>query len=275
MIGDITLGQYFPGDSFIHNIDPRVKLVISMLLIVSIFVTSSLIGFAILTVTVFAIIFISKISVSVIFKGLKPLIYVLVFTTLIQIFLSRQGELLFAFGFIKIHLGGIFDAIRMILRIVLLITSTSVLLSYTTSPRVLTDGIEGILSPLAKIGVSKVHDFAMMMSIALRFIPTLTEETEKIMAAQKARGTDFSNGSLLKRAKALLPIFIPLLFSSIRRADELAVAMLCRCYKNGENRTRLHELKMKVSDVFLLIFSVLFTVGMVVLSKFSPDFLPI
>ncbi len=275
MIGDITLGQYFPGNSFIHNIDPRVKLVISMLLIVSIFVTSSLIGFAILTVTVFAIIFISKISVSVIFKGLKPLIYVLVFTTLIQIFLSRQGELLFAFGFIKIHLGGIFDAIRMILRIVLLITSTSVLLSYTTSPRVLTDGIEGILSPLAKIGVSKVHDFAMMMSIALRFIPTLTEETEKIMAAQKARGTDFSNGSLLKRAKALLPIFIPLLFSSIRRADELAVAMLCRCYKNGENRTRLHELKMKVSDVFLLIFSVLFTVGMVVLSKFSPDFLPI
>ncbi len=274
MIGDITLGQYFPGESVIHKIDPRVKLLMSVLMIVAIFATSSFTGFAILILTVFLLILVSKISFTVVFKGLKPLIFVLVFTTVIQIFLSRQGRLLWEFWIIKIYTGGIYDAVRMVLRILLLISSTSVLLSYTTSPRVLTDGIEGLLSPLSKLGVKKVHDFAMMMSIALRFIPTLTEETEKIMAAQKARGTDFSSGSIIKRAKAMLPIFIPLLFSSIRRADELAVAMLCRCYKSGTGRTRLHVLKMKGSDVFFLIFSILFTAGMIVLSIKKPDFLP-
>ncbi len=274
MISDITLGQYFPGNSVIHRIDPRIKILTSMLLIVSIFVTSSFVGFAILTAVVLLIIIASKISVCVVFKGLKPLIYVLVFTTLIQIFLSTNGKLIFSYGFIKIYSGGIFDAVRMILRIVLLISSTGVLLSYTTSPRVLTDGIEGLLSPLSKLGVTKVHDFAMMMSIALRFIPTLTEETEKIMAAQKARGTDFSSGNLIKRAKAMLPIFIPLLFSAIRRADELAVAMLCRCYKSGEGRTRLHELKIKGSDICFMLSAVIFTAGMIALSILKPSFLP-
>ncbi len=273
MIGDITLGQYFPGNSPIHNIDPRVKIIIAMLMIVSIFVTSSFIGFALLALISFLIILISKISFTVVFKGLKPLIYVLLFTMCIQVFLSRQGELLFSYGIIKIYTGGVFDAARMVLRIVLLISLTSVLLSYTTSPRVLTDGIEGLLSPLSKLGVKKVHDFAMMMSIALRFIPTLTEETEKIMAAQKARGTDFENGSIIKRAKALLPIFIPLLFSSIRRADELAVAMLCRCYRSGDGRSRLHILKIKASDIGFLILAILITSGMITLNYLPIPFL--
>lgn len=266
MLRDITLGQYFPGSSPIHKIDARVKIILSFLFIASIFSASTVVGMIAVFVAVLFVVLLSKISLSIIFKGLKPLIFIMLFTLVIQIFLTRTGELWFEWYIIKIYSDGIYNSIKTAVRIVLLISSTSVLLSYTTSPIMLTDGIEGLLKPLAKMGVTKVHDFAMMMSIALRFIPTLIEESEKIMAAQKARGTDFSQGGLIKRAKALLPIFIPLLFSSIRRAEELSVAMICRCYRGGEGRTKLNEPKMRASDCIWLILFILFTAAVIALN---------
>lgn len=266
MIKDITLGQYFPGSSPVHKMDARVKISASLLLIAAIFFSNGLIATALVICAIFTLILLSKISLGVIFKGLKPLIFIMLFTVVIQILLTRTGELWLEWYFIKIYSDGIYNSVKMIIRITLLISATSVLLSYTTSPIMLTDGIEGLLKPLSKLGVKKVHDFAMMMSIALRFIPTLIEESEKIMASQKARGTDFSQGSLLKRAKALLPIFIPLLFSSIRRAEELSVAMICRCYRGGEGRTKLNEPKMRACDWVWLALFILFTALIVALN---------
>lgn len=266
MLRDITLGQYFPGSSPIHKIDSRIKIILSLLFIAAIFSASTVVGMVAVFIAVLFIVLLSKISLSIIFKGLKPLIFIMLFTLVIQIFLTRTGELWFEWYIIKIYSDGIYNSIKTAVRIVLLISSTSVLLSYTTSPIMLTDGIEGLLKPLAKMGVTKVHDFAMMMSIALRFIPTLIEESEKIMAAQKARGTDFSQGGLIKRAKALLPIFIPLLFSSIRRAEELSVAMICRCYRGGEGRTKLNEPRMRASDWIWLILFILFTAAVIALN---------
>lgn len=258
MISDITLGQFFPGYSPLHRLDPRTKILVALSFIVGVFVANNLIAFLLLTLVTLFLIQISRISFRVILKGIKPVIIILIFTAILNIFLtSGTGEPLVAFAFIKIYKEGIIRAVFMALRVILLIVGTSVLLTYTTSPIALTDGIESLLSPLKKIKVP-VHVFAMMMSIALRFIPTLIEETEKIMNAQKSRGADFSSGNLVKRAKALIPILVPLFVSSFKRAEELATAMECRCYRGDNNRTKYVKLTYRARDfVAMLLFALL------------------
>ena len=272
MISDITLGQFFPGNSFIHRLDPRTKIVLTVLFIVSVFVVNSPLGFLLVFLAVASLICLSGISFKVILKGVKPIIYVLIFTALINIFMTKaESEPLVDFYFIEIYKEGIIRAVFMALRVILLIVGTSVLLTYTTSPISLTDGIESLLSPLKKIGVP-VHVFAMMMTIALRFIPTLIEETEKIMNAQKSRGADFSSGTLVKRAKALIPIIIPLFVSSFKRADELAVAMECRCYRGDKNRTKLVKLEYKGIDLIWFLLGTLFVGAIIALTVLSNCF---
>ncbi len=265
MISDITLGQYFPGDSCIHKLDPRTKIILTVLFIVSVFLVNTPIGFLVILASVISLILLSKISIKVILKGVKPIVYVLIFTALINIFMTKgESQPLVDFYFIEIYKEGIIRAVFMALRVILLIIGTSVLLTYTTSPISLTDGIESLLSPLKKIKIP-VHVFAMMMTIALRFIPTLIEETEKIMNAQKSRGADFSSGSLIKRAKALIPIIIPLFVSSFKRADELAVAMECRCYRGDKNRTKLVKLEFCGRDYAWFGISLVFLAAVIAL----------
>lgn len=272
MISDITLGQYFPGKSVIHRLDPRTKILLTVLYIVAVFLANTPIVFLLLAVSVFLTILISKISLRVILRGIRPIIYVLIITALINVLMTKgNSEPLVSFWVIKIYKEGIVRAVFMALRVILLIVGTSVLLTYTTSPISLTDGIEKLLAPLKKIGIP-VHVFAMMMTIALRFIPTLVEETEKIMNAQKSRGADFSTGSLIKRAKALVPILIPLFVSAFKRADELAVAMECRCYRGDKNRTKLVKLTYKGIDFLWFGFGLLF-LGVVIMLKIAPDYL--
>ena len=264
MIRDITLGQYFPGNSLIHRIDARAKIIITLILIVAVFAASSGIAFAFLFLLSLIIFIMSGISFKTLVKGLKPIVFILIFTTIFQIFFTRTGNLLFEWYFIKIYSNGIIFAVKMFIRIIVLITTTSVMLSYTTSPIVLTDGIEGLMLPLAKLGVP-VHDFALVMSIALRFIPTLLEETEKIMSAQKARGTDFSTGSLMKRARALLAVFVPLLASAVRHAFELADAMI----RGGKGRTKLNKMKFRFSDFIWLTLAAAALAGVFVLNTYT------
>ena len=240
MLKDITLGQYFPGTSPLHRMDPRTKLLMLVLFIVTIFICGSLIPFALCAAGLFLAIRLSRIPFKMIRKALKPIVIIVVFTGLLNI-LYTPGDVLVSFWIFRITREGIATAAVMITRILLLVASTA-LLTYTTSPMALTDGLENLLSPLKKLKVP-VHEFAMMMSIALRFIPTLIEETDKIMSAQKARGADFESGNLIQRAKALVPVLVPLFISAFRRADELACAMECRLYRGGGNRTRLHTLK--------------------------------
>ena len=266
MISDITLGQFFPGDSIIHKLDPRTKIILTVLFIVTVFLTSNPISFLVLTLFTLLLIFLSRISLAVILKGIKPIIYVLIFTAIINVFMTDgEGEPLVSFWVIEIYGNGIIRAVFMAVRVILLIVGTSTLLTYTTSPIALTDGIESLLSPLKVIGVP-VHLFAMMMTIALRFIPTLVEETEKIMNAQKSRGADFTSGSLIKRAKALIPIIIPLFVSSFKRAEELATAMECRCYRGDKNRTKLVKLSMKGRDFLWLLITLLFSTAIILLN---------
>lgn len=275
MISDITLGQFFPGDSALHRLDPRTKILLTIVFIVSVFLVNTPLGFLILLASVISLILASGISMKVILKGIKPIIFVLIFTAIINVFLTKgESEPLVDFLFIKIYKEGIFRAIFMSLRVILLIVGTSVMLTYTTSPISLTDGIESLLSPLKKIGVP-VHVFAMMMTIALRFIPTLIEETEKIMNAQKSRGADFSSGSIVKRAKALIPIIIPLFVSSFKRADELAVAMECRCYRGDKNRTKLVKLTYRKLDVLWFIIGTLFLAAVISLMIVPPHIAPL
>jgi energy-coupling factor transport system permease protein len=248
MISDITLGQFFPGNSVLHRLDPRTKIILSVLFIVGVFLVNNPVAFVLLASSTMLMVAVSGISFSVIFKGVKPIIYVLIFTALINIFMTGgDGEPLLAFWIIKIYKEGIIRAVYMTVRVVFLIIGTSMLLTYTTSPIALTDALESLLSPLKKIKVP-VHTFAMMMTIALRFIPTLIEETEKIMNAQKSRGADFTSGGLYKRAKALIPLLVPLIVSSFKRAEELATAMECRCYRGDKNRTRLVKLEYRRLD---------------------------
>ena len=270
MIRDITLGQYFPGTSPIHKIDARAKIIMTLLLIIAVFVASSGLSFALLFVVSAVIFLMSGISAKTLAKGLKPIVFILIFTTLFQIFFTRTGTLLCEWWIIKIYSNGIIYAIKMFVRILVLITTTSVLLSYTTSPIVMTDGIEGLMTPLSKIGVP-VHDFALVMSIALRFIPTLLEETEKIMSAQKARGTEFSTGSLMKRARALLAVFVPLLASAVRHAFELADAMICRGYRGGKGRTKLNKMKFKFTDFIWLLLAGGVLAGVILLNTVPID----
>ncbi len=258
MISDITLGQFFPGRSVIHRLDPRTKIILATLFIVSVFVANNPVSFLFLTVFTVIMILLSKISLKVIIKGVKPIIFIVIFTALINIFLTKgEGAPLFSFWVIEIYTEGIARALMMAFRVILLIVGTSILLTYTTSPISLTDGLESLLSPLKVIKVP-VHTFAMMMSIALRFIPTLVEETEKIMNAQKSRGADFTSGSLVQRGKALIPILVPLFVSSFKRAEELATAMECRCYRGDNNRTKLVKLEYKGIDVvFMILFALI------------------
>jgi len=246
MLKDITLGQYFPGNSIIHRLDPRTKLIMLIVYIVALFAAKGWVAYGVLFAGLVWVIKISTIPVKSIVKGMKPLVMILIFTGLLNLFFTQEGALLVDFWIIKIYSGGLSRAAMMVIRILMLITCTF-LLTYTTSPIALTDGLEALMNPLKKIGVP-VHELSMMMCIALRFIPTLIEETDKIMCAQKARGADFENGSLMDRAKALIPILVPLFISAFRRADELATAMECRCYQGGEGRTKMKLLRYHRED---------------------------
>ena len=246
MLKDITLGQYFPGNSIIHRLDPRTKLIMLVVYIVALFMAKGWVAYGVLFAGLLWVIKISTIPPKSIVKGMKPLVLILVFTGLLNLFFTQEGKLLVDFWIIQIYSGGLSRAAMMVARILMLITCTF-LLTYTTSPIALTDGLEALMNPLKKVGVP-VHELSMMMCIALRFIPTLIEETDKIMCAQKALGADFENGSLIERAKALIPILVPLFISAFRRADELATAMECRCYQGGEGRTKMKLLRYHRED---------------------------
>ncbi len=254
MMRDITLGQYYPGDSWLHKTDPRIKLVCLPLYFIVLFVATNALSLCAVALFTLILCIISRINGKMLLKSLKPMAFILIFTAIINIFFVDSGNIIFEFYFIKIHDVGVYNAITVFIRLISLVAGTSVMLSYTTSPFDMSDAFERLLKPLTKIGV-KVHDFSMMMTIALRFIPTLAEETDKIISAQKARGADFENGSLIKRAKALVPIIVPLFVSAFRRADELAEAMECRCYNGGNGHTKLNTPHLKPADiVFLLMF---------------------
>ena len=246
MLKDITLGQYFPGNSIIHRLDPRTKLIMLVVYIVALFMAKGWVAYGVLFAALVWVIKISTIPPKSIVKGMKPLVMILIFTGVLNLFFTQEGKLLVDFWIIQIYSGGLSRAVMMVARILMLITCTF-LLTYTPSPIALTDGLEALMNPLKKIGVP-VHELSMMMCIALRFIPTLIEETDKIMCAQKARGADFENGSLIERAKALIPILVPLFISAFRRADELATAMECRCYQGGEGRTKMKLLRYHRED---------------------------
>ncbi len=256
MLKDITLGQYFPIDSVLHRLDPRFKIINTMLFIIMLFSGNHYLTLVIGAVFVVMAQMLSKVPLKMSWKSLKPLLPVLVFTAVLNLVFIDTGNTLWEWRFLKITEGGINTSIFMICRIILLIVGSS-LLTYTTSPILLTDAMESLMSPLKKINFP-VHEMAMMMSIALRFIPTLLEETDKIMSAQKARGAMLDNGKLMERVKAMVPILVPLFVSAFRRAEELATAMECRCYRGGEGRTRLRQLKAAKRDYISLIICLLF-----------------
>ena len=269
MRSDITFGQYVEGDSIIHRLDPRVKILIAILYIVVIFLAKSVSAFALLTAAAMIFVCMTGIPPRLIFRAMRPLVFIIVFTAVINLFFMQGEHLIFQLGFIHIYREGVINAALIVLRILLLIVATSVFMTYTTTPLALTDALEELLNPLKKLHVP-VHEFSMMMTIALRFIPTLIEETQKIINAQTARGADFSSGGLIKRGKALIPILIPLFISAFRRADELATAMECRCYTGGEGRTRMNTLKSAPKDWVFFSVIVLMGVGVVCLNRFFP-----
>ncbi|MDE7287973.1 MAG: energy-coupling factor transporter transmembrane protein EcfT [Oscillospiraceae bacterium] len=255
MLKDITIGQYFPGKSIVHKLDPRFKIIITGIFIAMLFSADSFIAMGVGIVFLIVSFLLSKIPLKLMLKSIKPIVPIIIFTSVLNIFFL-DGVVIFKLGFLKVTYEGLRTSAFMIIRIIALIMGSS-LLTYTTSPITLTDAIERLLSPLKKIKLP-VHELAMMMTIALRFIPTLIEETDKIMSAQKARGADMESGSLLQRAKALTPILIPLFVSAFRRAEELAVAMECRCYQGGDGRTRLRQLHSSGGDYFALGLSIVF-----------------
>lgn len=249
MLKDITIGQHYPTGSCIHKLDPRTKILATFSLIIGLFIINSFIPYVYIIAFIFGAVYLSKIPYKYIIKGLKPLRMIIMITFLINIFMT-QGESIFSIGPLNMTREGLYQAFFMAIRLMLLVMGTS-LLTLTTSPISLTDGIENLLNPFKKIGVP-AHELAMMMTIALRFIPTLLEETDKIMKAQMARGADFESGNIISRAKGLVPLLVPLFISAFRRADELAMAMEARCYRGGENRTRMKELKMEGRDLVSL-----------------------
>lgn len=261
MIRDITLGQYFPGNSVVHRLDPRYKIVITALFIAMLFIGDHVISLEVGAVFTLMAFLLSEIPVKMILKSLKPIIPILLFTSVFNIFLISGGIPVLEWKFIKITDAAIHTTVFMIVRIILLIAGTS-LLTYTTSPIALTDAIERLLSPLKKVKVP-VHDLAMMMTIALRFIPTLIEETDKIISAQKARGVDLEGGKIMDKVKAVVPIIIPLFVSAVRRAGELATAMECRCYRGGEGRTKMRQLKSGAADYVSIGISILFMASVI------------
>ncbi len=263
MLKDITLGQYFPGNSVIHRLDPRFKLVFTLLYFVMVFTAKTVGGYVTVFLLLAGTVACSRIPPKMILRGLRTILIFIVFTAVLNLFFTGGERLLFKWKFIEIYWEGVRYAVFMVLRIVLLIAGTS-MLTYTTSPIMLTDGIEQLLSPLKKVKFP-VHELAMMMTIALRFIPTLIEETHKIMSAQRARGADFESGNLLKRAKAMIPLLVPLFVSAFRRADELATAMECRCYRGGEGRTKYRIMKSGRIDWVALCLLLVLQAGVIAL----------
>lgn len=269
MMKDITLGQYFSGNSVLHRADPRAKLMFALVYIVVLFFAKSAASFGFALVFTVAMVVLSGIPFKIIVRSVKPLFFIILFTAVLNIFWTTGENLILEWKFIHIYSEGVIFAAFMAVRIILLVVGMSVSLTYTTTPIALTDGIEQLLNPLKKIKVP-VHDFAMMMTIAMRFIPTLVEETDKIIDAQKARGADFESGGLVKKAKALIPILIPLFVSAFKRADDLAVAMECRSYRGGEGRTKLKELRYSGYDIILLVFAVVFVLGIFLCNIYLP-----
>jgi len=267
VLRDVTLGQYFPGRSVFHRADPRAKILLGIAYIVAVFLCREPLSYLLLLVFTAALIAVSRIPVKTVLRSMRALIFIIIFTSIINIFWTRGEHLVFEWKFIHIYREGLTFAAFMIIRITCLLCGTSVVLSYTTSPIALTDGLEQLLSPLKKIKLP-VHEFSMMMTIALRFIPTLIEETDKIMNAQKARGADLSSGGLIRRAKALIPVLIPLFVSAFRRAEDLAVAMECRCYHGGEGRTRMNVLRFGAADLILFLAFAALIAGIVLINHF-------
>ncbi len=263
MIRDIPLGQYYPGNSYVHKLDPRVKIMATLLYIVSLFVVDDFLGFAVAFVGLAVVIAVSKVPLKFILRGLKPVFLIISFTFIINMFMIK-GEVLVSLGFLTITREGLRTAVFMAVRLVLLIIGSS-LLTLTTKPISLTDGIEALLSPFKKIGLP-AHELAMMMTIALRFIPTLLEETDKIMKAQQARGADFESGNIIRRAKALVPILVPLFISAFRIAQDLAMAMEARCYGGDIKRTRMNGMKLRSGDFVASAIFIVF-IGLIILER--------
>ena len=260
MLSDMTLGQYYPGDSFLHRMDPRAKILCTMIFIVAIFLANNPYSYLLVTAFTLGTISISGVPMKMVWKSIKPLWVILVFTMMIHI-LTTPGTEIFSWKFIHISEEGLRNGVIMTLRLVFLIAFSS-LLTYTTSPIVLTDGIEALLMPFRRFGVP-AHELAMMMTIALRFIPTLLEETDRIMKAQSSRGADFVNGNLWERAKNMVPLLVPLFISAFRRADDLATAMEARCYRGGEGRTKMHQLAYTSRDTYAFVATFLVTGALV------------
>lgn len=269
----IALGQFYPAKSPLHRLDPRIKVILAIVYIVASFLCKNIFSFALLLLSALALVLMSRIPMRVVLGSIKAIIFVMVFTAILNIFWTKGDEssLIFSWKFINIYVDGLYNALFIVVRIICMIVGSCMFLTYTTTPIQLTDGLESLLSPLKKIKVP-VHEFAMMMTIALRFIPTIIEETGKIMSAQKARGADFTNGSLIKRAKALIPVLIPLFISAFRRAGELATAMTCRCYRGGEGRTKLHALKLSWIDFVGSMIMLIFIAGIILINIFAPGY---
>lgn len=266
MLKDITLGQYFPGNSLAHRLDPRTKLILTVLYIVILFCAKGFVSYGVVALLLLTGVKVSGVAPRALVRGLKPILFIICFTAVLNLFYT-PGEALASFWIFTITKEGLVTAFFMVLRITMLIMGTF-LLTYTTSPIALTDGLETLLGPLKRLKVP-VHELSMIMSIALRFIPTLIQETDKIISAQKARGADFDSGNLIQKAKALIPILVPLFISSFRRAEELATAMECRCYHGDEGRTSLRQLSFHSRDVIFLIFSILICAAVCVLRYFG------
>lgn len=265
----IALGQYYPSNSILHRLDARIKVILAVLYIVCTFLCKDILSFAVLLLSAFLLILVSRIPLRIVLRGIRPLLFIMCFTAILNLFLTKgEGEPLWQLWRIAIYTDGIFNAVFMVVRIVVLVLGTSLFLTYTTTPIALTDGLESLLKPLRLLHLP-VHEFAMMMTIALRFIPLLSEETGKIMNAQKARGVDFSHGGLIRRAKALIPILIPLFVSAFRRAEELATAMECRCYRGGAGRTKMTIPHLHVRDVVAFLLMVGFGVSIFFLGRYS------
>mgnify|MGYP001772228215 CR=1 FL=1 len=267
MLKDITLGQYFPGTTVAHKLDPRTKILLVVLYIVALFCAKGVLSYALMALCLAVCVRISKVGIKQLVRGLKPVLFIIIFTGILNLFFTPGDRYLVEVGFLRISDTGLKNAVFMVLRVMMLIMGTF-LMTYTTSPISLTDGLERLLNGLKRFHVP-VHELAMMMSIALRFIPTLIEETDKIMSAQKARGADFESGNIIQKAKALIPILVPLFISAFRRADELATAMECRCYHGGEGRTKLHVLKYQRRDYIALTAGVLVVAAVLVLRHFG------
>ena len=263
----ISFGQYYPASSLLHKLDPRIKIILTILYIVCSFMCKNVISYALLLLSALILVAIGRVPLKIILKGLKGVLFILLFTAILNVFWTKgeADNLLFQWKFISIYVEGLYAALFIMIRISVLIIGTGMLLTYTTTPIALTNAIEDLLSPLKKLHVP-VHSFAMMMTIALRFIPTLSEEAERIMTAQKARGADFTSGGLVQRAKALIPVLIPLFVSAFNRAGDLAVAMECRCYNGGEGRTRMNVRHIKFVDFIPLVLIIAFGAGLIVLN---------